>query len=154
MAQECSNGTVVQDNQLWSPPPDNHPLLCIPFFKPLGHPLLLLFLTLLLPLLLRHHPYEPMTRRFNPACNLVKLFIREMTNAPKAYVHHRVFRLRVKPTHALMHTHHALHAPLCFLFRGSGYERGRPQMPSLVPRRFLVVADVFFSVELREVVYD
>ncbi|KOM25950.1 hypothetical protein LR48_Vigan205s008700 [Vigna angularis] len=85
MAQECSNGMVVQDNQLWSPPPDNHPLLCIPLFKPLEHPLLLLFLTLLLPLLLRHHPYEPMTRRFNPLCNLVKLFIREMTKAPKAY---------------------------------------------------------------------
>lgn len=78
-----------------------------------------------------------------------------MAKASKAYVQHRVDSLRVKPTHTVLHTHRALHAPLCFLLSGpAAYKRGRAKMPSLVASGFLVVADVVLSVKLGEVVDD
>ncbi|RDX78455.1 hypothetical protein CR513_41270, partial [Mucuna pruriens] len=119
MREECSNGTVVEDKQLWSPAPDDHTLVRIPLFKPLGQPLLFLNLALMfLPFLLGNHPYEFVTRCFYPACNLIKLLIREKAKTPKAYVHHRVDSLRVKPTQALVHAHRTLLAPLRFLLSG------------------------------------
>ncbi|RDX83204.1 hypothetical protein CR513_35906, partial [Mucuna pruriens] len=118
-------------------------------------PFLLLFLALmLLPFLLRNNPYELVTRCFYRACDLVKLLIMEIANAPEAYIQNRVNSLRVEPTQALVHAHHALLPPLCFLLSGSANENRRADVPGFVARGFLVVAEVLFSVKLGEVVDD
>ncbi|RDX80502.1 hypothetical protein CR513_38942, partial [Mucuna pruriens] len=155
MRDECSDGWVVEDKQLWSPAPDNHPLVLVPLLKALGKPLLLLFLALTnLPFLLGNHPYEVVTRRFHPGCNLVQLFIRELAHAPEARVHHRLVWPGVKPSEALVHVHRALLAPLCSLLSGSVYEGGRANMPSFSTHDFVEVLDVLFSVKFGEAVHD
>ncbi|KAJ1405652.1 hypothetical protein SESBI_25794 [Sesbania bispinosa] len=54
--------------------------------------------------------------------------------------------LRVEPTQALVHAHHALLSPLCFLLNRSANKRGWTNMPSPVSGGFLVVLDVLLSV--------